>query len=98
MSNELLVSLEKELEDLLERKEQVTQSYQRLEGRREAAKNQLDALKKECLDMGVEPIKLDETIAALETKLKSGIESLKEKIKLAEEDLKPFKGSLNDSQ
>lgn len=80
----------KRLDDLVRRRDAVKATKDRLIGRLESAKADLATIEKECRSRGVPPDKLEATIAELNRRLETATNDLSERIRDAEDKLRPF--------
>lgn len=82
--------LDQRLDAALERRSDLEAKRQRLEGKLEAARKNLAAVEAECREKGVDPDKLDPTIAKLTKKYQSLVETLEQAVESADAALAPY--------
>lgn len=78
------------LDAAIKRKDRVTADIQRVKGRLDSARTELQKLEAECRSKNIDPSRLDETISQLETKYDQAISELEEILQKAEADLNPY--------
>lgn len=82
--------LDGKLQELVNKRDSLAEHLRRLEGRRESAEKALEAVRKECRDLKVDPDQLDSLISTLESKYSSMVAELEEKITQSETALSPY--------
>lgn len=87
-----MADLDKELEAVLQRRKVVSSEIERLKGRQEQAASALKDLEEECRAKKIDPDKIDETLAQLETRYLTIVEELKRDTEEAEKALAPYLG------
>ena len=80
----------KELDVLLQRRDQLRDKVQRVSGRLDSARQTLKEVEDECLRRKVPPEKLDEAIAKLEERFDNAVADLKTNIEAAEAAVTPY--------
>jgi chromosome segregation ATPase len=80
------------LDKVLKRRDHLRSEVQRVTGRLDAARQELESVEQECRDKGVAPEKLDAAITQLEQRYEEAISDLEERVGEAEEALEPFVG------
>lgn len=85
-------NLDKELDEIVERRKKVAETLERLKGRKEQAETNLAAVEEECRSKNIPPEKIDEIIAQLEDKYREQIAELRKDTEEAERALAPFVG------
>lgn len=83
-------NLDQQLEDVIRRRKKVTESLERLKGRKEQAEASLAAVEEECRGKNIDPHKIDEIIQKLEDKYRGLVEELTKDIEAAELKIEPF--------
>ena len=83
-------NLDQQLEDVVRRRKKVTETLERLKGRKEQAQANLEAVEEECRGKNIDPAKIDEIILKLETKYKEIVVELTSDIEEAERKMQPF--------
>ena len=78
------------LDGLVKRRDALKATRDRLLGRLESARSDLLAVEEDCRKRGVQPDKLDVTIAELHRRLEAATKDLESRIGAAETQLKPF--------
>ena len=86
----MTTDLDRRLDAALERRSDLEAKRQRLEGKLEAARKNLEAVEAECRKKGVEPDKLDETITLLSDKYTKLITTLEQEVQAAGTALAPY--------
>ena len=86
----MTTDLDRRLDAALERRSDLEAKRQRLEGKLEAARKNLEAVEAECRKKGVEPDKLDETITLLSDKYTKLIITLEQEVQAAGTALAPY--------
>jgi chromosome segregation ATPase len=85
-------NLDKELDQIVERRKKVAEALERLKGRKEQAESNLAAVEEECRTKKIDPEKIDEIIEQLEGKYRTLVEELEKDTEEAERALAPFVG------
>lgn len=85
-------NLDKELDQVVERRKKVAEALERLKGRKEQAETSLAAVEEECRAKNIDPEKIDDILKQLEGKYKGLIEDLNKDTEEAERALAPFIG------
>lgn len=80
----------KELAGLIQRRDQLRETVQRVKGRLDSARVELQSVEEECRKKKVVPEKIDEIITQLEQRLETEVKALTEQITLAETQVAPF--------
>jgi len=83
-------NLDQQLEDVIRRRKKVTETLERLKGRKEQAQANLEAVEEECRGKNIDPAKIDAIINQLETKYGELVQELTEDIEKAERKIEPF--------
>lgn len=83
-------NLDQQLEDVIRRRNKVTETLERLKGRKEQAQANLEAVEEECRSKNIDPEKIDDIIEQLESKYREIVENLTKDIKEAERKIEPF--------
>jgi chromosome segregation ATPase len=87
------MGLEQELVDLSRRRTRLVSDVERIRGREEAARKNLEAVEEKCRQKRIDPEKIDETITRMETALRKGVASLGENLREAEASLEAFEST-----
>lgn len=82
--------LDQQLEDVIRRRKKATETLERLKGRKEQAEANLAAVEEECRAKNIDPEKIDDIIAQLESKYRDIVEGLTKDIEEAERKIEPF--------
>lgn len=85
-------SLDESLEQALTRRKRVSETLERLKGRKEQAEANLAQIEEECRAKKIDPKKIDEVIQQLEDKYRSLVEEIERETQEAERALAPFVG------
>jgi len=80
------------LDRVIKRRDRLQKDVQRVTGRLEAARQELDGLKQECRDKGIDPDKLDDAIKRLTERYDGAVKDLETRIQQSEQALAPFVG------
>jgi len=80
----------KRLSQAIARRDAVAKETQRLQGRLEAAREEVARIEEECRSKGLEPDNLDDSITKLQKRYDTAVEELENKVSQAEKDLAPF--------
>ena len=83
-------NLDEQLEDVIRRRKRVTETLERLKGRKEQAQANLEAVEEECRAKNIDPEKIDDIIQQLEDKYRTIVEELTTDIAEAERKIKPY--------
>jgi len=83
-------NLDQQLEDVIRRRKKVTETLERLRGRKEQAEANLAAVEEECRSKKIDPEKIDDIIQQLEGKYRDLVEELTKDIEEAERKVQPF--------
>ncbi len=83
-------TLDSRLEAALNRRADLAAEVQRITGKLEAARKNLEEVEAACREKGVEPDKLDETIEKLTERYESDIEKLEQEVDAASQALAPY--------
>ena len=83
-------TLDIRLEQAVQRRNELVSEKAKLEGRLEAAREDLASVEAECREKGVEPDDLDSTITKLTTRLETLVSKLEAEVSAADEALTPF--------
>lgn len=78
------------LDAAIKRKDRIAADVQRVKGRLDSARLELQKLETECRSKNIDPNRLDETISQLEAKYDQAISELEEVLQKAEADLNPY--------
>lgn len=79
------------LQAALDRKEAAAASLQKLQGRLASAQERLETLRAECTRRGVDPDRIDETIALLEQRFATTMTDYESQVTLLETSLASYK-------
>ena len=83
-------NLDQQLEDVIRRRKKVTETLERLKGRKEQAQANLEAVEEECRSKNIDPEKIDDIITQLEGKYQDLVEELTKDLEDAERKIEPF--------
>jgi len=83
-------NLDEQLEDVIKRRKKVTETLERLKGRKEQAQANLEAVEEECRAKNIDPEKIDDIIQQLEDKYRTIVEELTKDIAEAERKIEPY--------
>lgn len=83
-------NLDQQLEDVIQRRKKVTETLERLKGRKEQAEANLEAVEEECRAKNIDPEKIDDIIQQLEDKYRTIVEELTNDIEEAERKIEPY--------
>jgi len=83
-------NLDEQLEDVIQRRKKVTETLERLKGRKEQAQANLEAVEEECRGRKIDPEKIDDIIEQLETKYRDLVQELTSDIEKAESMIEPY--------
>ena len=83
-------NLDQQLEDVIQRRKKVTETLERLKGRKEQAQANLEAVEEECRGRKIDPAKIDTIITQLETKYRDIVEELVKDTEAAERKIEPY--------
>jgi predicted nucleic acid-binding Zn-ribbon protein len=78
------------LDAVIKRRDSLREAVQRAKGRKDAAEKELAVVEKECEARGIAPDQLGATIEKLTLHFNKEVEALSERVKSAEEAIKPF--------
>jgi hypothetical protein len=78
------------LTDAISRRDKASTTVQRLQGRLQAAQEDVGTVEQECVDRGVPPAKLDAAIKQLEDRHDKALTGFEAEIAVAEGKLAPF--------
>ena len=81
-----------QLDEAIQRRDQLRSEVQRVTGRLDSARSELAAVEAECRDKGVDPSLLDTAIERLTERYESVLSGLETSIQEAETALQPFTG------
>lgn len=84
------MNLHDKFEEILARRNRVSETLERLKGRKEQAEEALRQVEEECRAKSIDPNQIDEVIRQLELKYAGLINELEQETKKAEEALGPF--------
>jgi DNA repair exonuclease SbcCD ATPase subunit len=82
--------LKSRLDEAVKKRDDLAAKHQRLLGRLEEAERTVEDLREKCRSKGIDPDKLDEVIAKLETALEKSVLELELKLSEAETALGPY--------
>ena len=82
----------KRLDDAIERRDTLAKGVQRVKGRLEAARKELETVEAKCREKGVDPEALDDAIQKLEARYEAEVEDLEDQLTKAEASLRPYVG------
>ncbi len=80
----------KEIAELVQRRDKVRESIQRVRGRLDSARQEQMAVEEECRKRKVDPDKIDAVITQLEQRLETEISGLTSELEQAEAQVKPY--------
>ena len=83
-------NLDQQLEDVISRRKKVTETLERLKGRKEQAQANLETVEEECRAKKINPAEINEVIGKLEGKYRKIVEELTQDIENAERKIEPF--------
>jgi DNA repair exonuclease SbcCD ATPase subunit len=84
------------LDAAIKRRDQLRSTVQRVQGRLEGARSELEAVETECREKGVEPEMLDTAIERLTDRYESVLSDLETGIQTAEQALQPYVGEATE--
>lgn len=84
------MDLDARLTEATRKRDALDAECKRIEGRLEAARSSLATLEKECRDRGLDPDRLDEAIATLESRFQTLVAGLETDLAAASAALAPF--------
>lgn len=85
-----MASLDERLQTAIERRDKLSATIQRVEGRMEVEKKNLEQIEAECREKGLDPETLDQTIKTLKERYESEVAALEQAVAEAETALQPF--------
>lgn len=85
-------SLDESLEEALTRRKRVSETLERLKGRKEQAEANLAQIEEECRAKKIDPEKIEEVIQQLENKYRAIVKEIERETQEAERALEPFVG------
>lgn len=85
-----LSEMKTKLDELNERRSSLLNKIERIKGRKEQGETRLKELEAECKELGVDPEDIEETVAALETRLQKSLFDLEKDMEEAEARMAPF--------
>lgn len=80
------------LDEAIRRRDRLRSEVQRIKGRLEGARSELEAVETECREKGVDPEMLDTAIERLAERYETVLSDLEEGIQTAEQALQPYVG------
>lgn len=83
-------NLDQRLDDALGRRDDLEANKQRLVGNLESAQKALEDIRQECRDKGVDPDKLDDTLAQLQKRYEEMVQKLEKGVAEATTKLSPY--------
>ena len=84
------------LDQTIRRRDQLRAEAQRIRGRLDSARSELEAVEAECREKGVDPKMLDDAIERLSERYDTVLTGLEVSIQEAEEVLRPFTGEAKE--
>jgi len=87
-----MTDLTQRLEAAIKKRNMLEAQVQRVQGKLEATQKSLAAVEEECTRKGVDPSKLDDTIADLTRRLTEELAKFEQDLARAEEALSPYTG------
>lgn len=85
-----MASLDARLEAAIKRRDEISATIQRVEGRMEVEKKNLEQIEAECKEKGLDPSTLDQTIEKLQERYEAGVAALEKAVAEADSALEPF--------
>lgn len=89
------VDMDARLKEAVRRRDLVADNVKRIEGRLEAARQSLADAEKECRDRNIDPDKIDEHLARLETRYSELVTALERDVEAAEQAINPYLKEIN---
>lgn len=89
------VDMDTRLKEAIRRRDMVADNVKRIEGRLEAARSSLADAEKECRDRNIDPDKIDDHLARLETRYAELVAALERDVEAAEQAINPYIKEIN---
>jgi chromosome segregation ATPase len=84
--------LDEQLEAVIQRRKKLSETLERLRGRKEQAEENLQAVEAECREKNIDPDQIDSIIDQLESKYSTLVQQLTDDVAAAEGALQPYLG------